>query len=245
MAALIRADASAVLRAFRHIRNEVTPFQLAYTLTKVAQDIRDGERETIRAVFDRPTPFSSNSLFVRPATKHLLTAIVQFKEGFGSIPAWKYLGPQVEGGGRRKKRHERALERVGILRSDEYCVPGKSVGLDAYGNMRGGDIVRILSRLGAAEGRAGYQMNATPRSRARIARTGGTTYFVSRGRRGSPDGVYQRRRGGVMPVLIFVRAPKYTKRFPFYERAHAIFHQRFAIRAREAWTRYPPRALAA
>jgi hypothetical protein len=35
---------------------------------------------------------------VKPANKRELRAVVAFKDGFGSVPAWRYLGPEVDGG---------------------------------------------------------------------------------------------------------------------------------------------------
>src|SRR5689334_6775239 len=80
-------------------------------LNQTARDVRDAEVQKMAEVFDRPTRFTENALMVVPATPDNLRAEVRFKEGFGSIPAWRYLGAQVEGGRRVKKTHERALER--------------------------------------------------------------------------------------------------------------------------------------
>lgn len=226
------------------------PFMAAYALTKSAQDIHAAEKKTISEVFDRPTRFTLNSLYVKPATKQDLSAAVLPKEGFGSIPAWRFLGPQIEGGARLKKSHERALERAGILNPKEYVVPGAGVKLDSHGNMSGPQITRILSQLGAAEHSSGYRANMTKRSRARNTRRAGGQYFVMR-TPGILPGIYQRMnhgaplKGGVgptrnqiTPILLFVSAPTYTPRFPFYEVAQQAFAENFDRHFRLAFLRY-------
>jgi hypothetical protein len=152
-------EAEVVGRAAKQV-----PFVAAFALTNVMKDAREAERKTMRSVFDRPTNFTLNALQVRPATKQRLQAELGFKEGFGSVPAWKYLGPQVAGGPRKAKRFELALRAKGILRSNEFCVPGRGTQLDGYGNMNRGQIVRILSALGAASGAAQNTVRRPKRS---------------------------------------------------------------------------------
>jgi hypothetical protein len=218
------------------LEREQVPFVTAYALTKTAQDARAAIEQEIERVFDRPTRFALNSLFVRPATKRELVATVDFKEGFGSIPAWRFLGPEVAGGPRNKKSHERALDRAGILQPDEYCVPGKGIKLDAYGNMPGSEIARILSQLGASPDAT---QNATPRSRAKQKRKGTRQYFVMRGRSNVPDGIYRRDGRVAVPVLLFVvGAPRYHKRLAFYEIAKRTVADRFGAHFHEGWQRF-------
>lgn len=233
-----KADIAAIRRDLRVLAKDELPFVTAHALTKTAQDIKAAEIAEMTSVFDRPTRFTLNALYVKPATKTDLSAVVEFKEGFGSIPAWRYLGPQVEGGARAKKAHERRLERAGILRSDEFVVPGKGIKLDAFGNVPGGIIERILSQLGAAEQRAGYTANATARSLKRASRRNVGRYFVLRGT-AAADGVYHRISvREAVPVLMFVKAPRYQKRFAFYEIGARVFDERFALRYREGFQRY-------
>lgn len=234
----ISVDTRDVMRAITRLRTEDAPFVTAYALTKTAQDIKAEEIKTMQGVFDRPTRFTLNALYVKPATKRDLSAVVEFKDGGGkSVPAWRYLGPQVSGGGRQKKSHERRLERAGLLKSDEYVVPGKGVALDASGNMRGNTIERILSQLQAAEQFAGYQANETGRSRKRNASKRAGRYFLVRGRR-IPDGIYHRvDTREIKPVMLFVRAPRYQPRFPFYDVAQKVFNDRFLFHARAGFQR--------
>ncbi len=152
----------------------------------------------------------------------VLSAEVRWREFAGKgTPAWKYLTPEIDGGPRRHKSHELRLIRANVMRAGEFAVPGAGVTLDAYGNMPGSLLERILSQLQAAEQWAGYSANQTKRSRAR-RRKGSATYFLLRGR-AAPDGIYQRNGRRIIPVLIFVRSPTYGPRFPAYARARGIF----------------------
>jgi hypothetical protein len=216
------------------------PFATVFALTKTAQDIRDAEYRAMRAVFDRPTRFTLNSLFVRPATRQSPSAAVQFKEGFGSVPAWRYLGPEIEGGLRAKKGHERALERAGILKPNEFVVPGARAQIDQFGNMRASEIVRILSQLRALPDPAQWA-SASRRSRRGRARSG--IYVVIRDRAGLPNGVYRRQGSGLAPVMIFVRPPRYAARLPFRETARQTFDRRFDVHFAAGLRRFEPRAL--
>lgn len=234
-----------VMRSLRQLRREDAPIVTAYALTKTAQDIKAAEVASMKSVFDRPSRFTLNALYMKPATKRDLVAVVYFKEGFGSIPAWRYLGPQVEGGSRQHKSHEKRLIRAGHMKPDEYAVPGAGAKLDQYGNISGPTIERILSHVQAAEQFAGYQANATGSRRSRAKRKKSGTYFVLRpdgtGRsRGSvAPGIYLRQNvNQIVPVIMFVKAPRYRKRFPFYETAQHVFRANFARHGRDGFNRF-------
>lgn len=239
-----RVETGDVLRALKNLAEEDAPIVTAYALTKTAQDIKADEIETMKNVFDRPTRFTLNALVVKPAKKKDLVAEVYFKEGFGSIPAWRYLGPQVEGGARVHKAHEKRLIRAGHMKDDEFAVPGKGVKLDAFGNIPGSTIERILSQVQAAGG-SGYQANATDSRRSKAKRRKSGSYFVLRpdgagraGRNVAPGIYFRQGATGLVPIIMFVKAPRYQKRFPFYERAQLVFDQRLVSRAREGFDRF-------
>jgi hypothetical protein len=245
MAQGFRVDDRDAQRVIREMRQE-SPFAVAYALTKTAQDIKADEVTEMKSVFDRPTRFTLNALFVKPATKTDLTAIVEFKEGFGSVPAWRYLGPQVVGGFRATKSGERRLIAAGLMKSNEVIVPGKGTKLDAYGNVPGSIMNRILSDLGA---RADKAQNTTEKSRKRNAGRNRGRYFVLRpgGVPGFPrsnrdvhPGIYHQASGGrgVVPVLVFVQQPRYQKRFDFYGLAQRVADARLMRHLAEGWQRF-------
>lgn len=246
MAQRFKVETADVIRAIKNLAAEDAPIVTAYALTKTGQDIKAAEIDSIKGVFDRPTRFTLNALALKPATKKDLVAEVFFKEGFGSIPAWRYLGPHVEGGARVHKSHERRLIRAGLMLSSEYAVPGSGIKLDSFGNVSGSTIERILSQLGAAEQAAGYSANATPKSRARAKKKNVGRYFVMRssGAGGRADrkvaaGIYHRVGAReFVPVIMFVKAPRYQKRFPFYETARSVFDAKLLTHARAGFDRF-------
>lgn len=222
-------------------------FATAVALTRTARRVADAVKVEMQRVFDRPTPYALNAIRVRPATRGDLTALVDFREGAGKgVAADKFLGPEVFGGGRNRKRSENALARAGLL-PGQFTVPGAAAELDAFGNMSRGFTVKLLSNLSAL-GEEGYRANATDRSRARTARVGtsdkgykkvfGKIYFVSKGPGSQVRGRQQHLAAGVWeksgthgadvkPVLMFTEAPTYTPRLPFYETAEEVFSTSF------------------
>lgn len=67
----------------------------------------DRLRDEMRVVFDRPTPYTLNSLRMVPARKDRLEARVWFKdEADGAQPASVWIAPEVYGGPRRNKPAE-------------------------------------------------------------------------------------------------------------------------------------------
>lgn len=244
----ISADLDRFAKSLDIYQRESIPFWTAKALNETVKEIKDAEIEEMKRVFDRPTRFSLNALYISYATKERLAAQVLFKEGFGSIPANRYLGPEVEGGQRAQKTHERALARAGILRPNEFCVPGQGVRLDAYGNMPGSELTKILSDLGASPD---ARQNSTTKSRRTRKGSARGRYFVLRpGGSGLPNsdrmvqpGIYHRAAGqrAVRPLIIFVAAPRYQARLPFYVVAKRTMQQRFATNFEAAMRAHPHR----
>lgn len=144
------------------------PGQIRYAtqmgLNKTAYDIRDGVKKEMTQTFDRPTPYTLNSLKVDTAKPSNLAAEVNFK----GKPSGHYLKPQVFGGGRPLKIFERNYDKTNP--GGNYLIPGTKKGqgppLDRYGNVSGAQILRMLSVLGQA--REGQ--NETTKSRQRKIR---------------------------------------------------------------------------
>lgn len=208
------------------------PFATALALTRTAQVARGALQAEMARVFVGPTRWTLGGIGLQPATKTNLKSRVYLKDDAGKgVPPAKYLQPEVEGGGRRYKRFEVALQRRGVLPPGWYAVPGRALELDGAGNVRAGVVTKILSDLGAF-GEVGYTANRVTKRQAR--ESGGaraykraSRYFaVPPGKAGTP-GIYEKRGDGLALLFLFVRAPKYSPRFKFYDVAQAAADRAF------------------
>lgn len=216
---------------------------MATALTRTAGDAKAALKSALPQVFDRPNPYTMNSLYTRGATAARLAASVYFKDDIaaskGGTPATKYLLPEVDGGKRRSKRFEVALQAFGALPGGWVTVPAQGASIDAYGNMQTGQIIQILSQLRITM-TAGHQRNMSFDARSQTAaqrKAGGRFYVVRPGdRSGAQPGIYQREMFGrnTTPVVIFVRAATYRKRFDFWGIGRQVAAEQLPIRAREA-----------
>lgn len=219
----------AVRAAIRGYGERIVSYALPMALSRTAVDARNAVRAEMPSIFDRPTPYTLNSLQAIPATRQNPTAAVEFRMfSVKGTPATEYLLPQVDGGPRRLKRHERALRAAGYLPNGWFVVPGEEAEMDAYGNMRRGQMVKILSHLRAFTA-AGSNLNRSRTTKNRgVRRKEG--YFPAKpgNREGLPPGIYQRDGADARPVLIFVaRPPAYQPRFPFHALVQATVRRRF------------------
>ena len=206
-----------VLRDTRRISRTKVPVATAKALTFTAERVQQAEKDEMRRVFDRPTRWTLNSVFKRSATPSRLFARVWVKDEFNNkgIPASRYLPVHMDGGNRQHKRFEKALIHYGLMPADMYAVPGQRARIDSHGNMNRGQLLQILSALGAAERTSGFTANRTASSRRR--RRNAPDFFVGRPGNGSgPLGVWQRIGTGARPILIFVKRQSYRRRLDWY-----------------------------
>lgn len=184
------------------------------TLNDLAFRGRKAVQDTMPRVFDRPTPQTIRSVRSDFAKLQNPVASVYISDDPNKgTPPSTYLQAQARGGQRRQKASERRMERIGILGRGEGWAPAKAMRLNRYGNVPGPRMVQILSQLKAFT-EAGFSANVTRASRAR--KPGRKQYFVPRPGSSLPRGVYERHGRGqrkVRPVLMFVKLPRYRRRF--------------------------------
>ena len=229
---------------------EKIQFPLAFSraLSKTGYDVKDALYKEMQKVFDRPTPYALNSLYVKQARVNDLTAFIYPKDEGGGTPAKKFLYSEIEGGDRHVKRFERALQSRGILPNGMYVTPGLGANLDAYGNISLGQIRQILSYFGSAEMNIGDKANMTDKKKAKLAKgtksKQGFVYFVSygkgtwSGRQHLPPGIYKRIGfswgSAIKPIFLFVKKPSYKSIFKFFEVGQKAAGETFAKNFREA-----------
>jgi hypothetical protein len=223
----------------KNIEKQAT-FAMAKTLTQIATLSKDEVRNEMGRVFDRPTPFTLSSLFVKPAKRDALVATMGVKDqaaGKSTRAPSAFLKEHFFGGRRTYKKMEGAFRRAGMLKDDQMIVPGGGAQLDAFGNVSRGLIVQLISYFGAF-GEQGYKANATAASKKRRAKFGkvvdrqdstkkyktirGVVYFYSPGpgmvngkMQHLPAGIWQKKglHGvDISPVLLFVKPAGYSQK---------------------------------
>jgi hypothetical protein len=227
----IKADFSNVEKMLNNLQREQIPFATAYALTQTAKAAQREVQREIGRVFDRPTRYTENSVYVKPATKRKLVAEVKIqdvaKDSANKPVQW--LIAEITGGARKLKGMEVLLQAKGQMPKGWYAVPTSFAPLDQYGNVSGGQINKILSQLQA---RNEYNLDKNETAKAKKARNSlkfrgksrPSRYFaVVPGNRRTAHmqpGIWERVSFGfgssVRPIFLYVqKAPRYRKRLDF------------------------------
>lgn len=201
----------------------------AAALTDTGFEVRREMQKELGRVFDRVTPYILKSTFVDKATpERLRVRIAPENQRMNTgVDPQKVLQAQEFGGRRADKRSEIALRRAGILPSGYMTAipavpyPGSD---DGRGNLRGAFIVQLISYFQASP-EQGYSANMTDKRKRAVhkgsKKTAGRRYFVAYGRMRDgraahlAAGIWAASGTGgvdVRPVLMFVRAGRYTPR---------------------------------
>lgn len=196
---------SFVSEELKQLEKEQLPFATSYAINTVARKVRDAEKEEIKRVFDEPTRWTVNSIFINPSSKNDLEAVVWLKDWAPKgTPAADYLQPHIQGGPRQLKRYEKALKRKGMLKAGEYTVPANTFKKNRYGNISQGQYTKMLSNVGAQN-----DIWQNSRDSKKIQ------YFVRRD--GAPmDGIWRKQGNKLEPFLLFTnKAPTYRAIYNF------------------------------
>ncbi|WP_426214714.1 hypothetical protein [Pseudomonas sp. DWRC2-2] len=207
------------------------PFALARAQTLTAKLVEAAEIEEMARVFDRPTRFTLNSVFVRPARKGGPGAVVWVKDYASKADApIRWLLPEVDGGERQAKRSEKLLSARGILSSGRFLMPGGGMTLDSHGNISRGVMQKVLSGLGA---QGDKYANSTD---SRRSRRNSKRFFVL-GKGSKSVGVAQRTgKGstGLRIMMAFAARPTYKHRLDFYGVADRVVRDNLPEQARQS-----------
>lgn len=211
----------------RALVNDAVPTVVAKALTFTVQKAqKDIVAEMPRVFAGGATPYTRNSTRIEPATPADLSARVAVKDrtsSNGTLPQ-DYLFPQVFGGPRKEKRFERAMRYAGLLQGNERAVLGQGAPVDSFGNLKRGEIQRILTATRSAFDP--YQRKTDSRKSRKNAKA--APYFGAR--IGKTVGVWKRigTQGEIEPILVFVtKQPSYRKRLDFQAIAQATAQREF------------------
>lgn len=210
------SDLTASVRA---IPARIVPYAAATALTRTAQYAAQTEvPNEMRTKFQSPVAYTLNALRIEPATKDSLTARVMVKNQAAGVAPENFLLPQVEGGGRKHKRAEAAMRYAGVLRSNQFAMPGAGLSLDAAGNVKGAEVRTILAALknirGGGTGKGKKLAN---------------DLFVGKPLGGDrPDGIWRREGKRLRALFVFTSdAPTYSQRLDFTGVVQRVVLKRF------------------
>lgn len=197
------------------------PFALSQAINDAMYDGLEEVEDEIASVFDRPTRFTLKAFRVQRSSKRKLQASILRKD---VVAGRHYLEVQEKGGTRGQTGLEKLMDaRVaydGVLRS---VIPARGARLTQAGNWSPRQRNQVLS---AIQAQRDTRSNTSAASRKRNSSRG--AYFVPRSGSKLSPGVYQRmKRGKVKKIVHFSgKAPKYNRRFKFYERSLKRINQR-------------------
>ena len=239
-------DVKAAVEQLAYAKDKQLPFATSLAINNTAKIIKDREIHEMRDVFDRPTPYVLNSIFIKTSNKQNLTATVGIKDT-GRKPAAKILLAEIDGGSRRLKGYEVALRAAGALPNGYYTVPGEAATMDQYGNIAPSQLRQILSFFRANRD-VGYTSNSTDKTRAKLAKgskkRAGISYFSgSPGDGKLPPGIWMRTTSSsftgpvkpLQPILIFVRDVNYQPIYDFDFVAKQAYEQNYNAEFEKAW----------
>lgn len=198
--------------ALRGLAYEQIPYAMMTAINRTAYQVMMAQREEIKTVFDRPTPFVQRAMKYEKATKETLTATV-----YSQSEAARALMPSVVGGQREVKPYEILMRNAGVLPAGRYVVPGAACKLDRYGNADSDVIGAVLNSLGLLSAAMQAGRKLTKKRDKALAQSG--SYFVGgygAGRHLFP-GIWQRVNGRPRPILLFVTRATYEERYRFYD----------------------------
>lgn len=176
-------------------------FAAAVALTNTAKAVKAALPAVMNRELDRPTPFTTRGIFVTPAKKDSLTAVVGFMDRQAS-----YLKYQIAGGTRQPGPR-------GIK------LPG-NITLNAFGNIPRGmiDKLKAAAKDGKLSSAISKRIGAAGNRRKGAAPV--RLFYgkpTGRGWEKAPMGIYRRipgKPGKLVPVILFEDTPaKYRPRF--------------------------------
>jgi hypothetical protein len=142
----VRADTKKLEKTLNELAHKQLPFATAQALTALGRLVQASEKAALPSIFDKPTPFTTNSIGLIPARKDTLQATVFVKD-----IAAAYLAP-YEFGGRNK----------GVGNRDLFLRPA-NIRLNQYGNLPRNKMAALKAKpnvfVGKIKGKNGQEID--------------------------------------------------------------------------------------
>ncbi len=223
-------DSKAIERQLEGISRRRWPRILKFAAFNTGRTTLKHIQSEMPKYIDKPKPYTINSMTVKRGRGNDIDATVQWKDGFSGNTGGKYLRAPVLGGERQAKGFERLLQARGLMPANTRAVPTDAAPRDAFGNVPGPYIVRILSYLRALN---------DPLQNRRYGVVGKKVkkkdkqFFAVPAQQGKlSPGIYERRYFGfvntIRKIFGYVNGVKYKKTFPFYDIGQAKAREVFS-----------------
>lgn len=234
----VREDISKLESVIDALADKQIRFAISRALNDTASAARDAVRKEMPSIFDRPTPYTENSVAMLASSRERLVSTVLIKDRQA-----QYLAIEETGG----VRTAGSASAPGIA---ALTLPGVAAQLNEFGNLPN-HYQRNLRRAAQADAekrsdvRAGVATTAKDkrrlaRQRAAISRDKGIFYSAQTGPHGHGPGGYFVRTGDheLRRLTGFEQTETYKPRFGFGDRVRAAaavaFPKAFVTRLREA-----------
>lgn len=192
----VRVDIRGLEEVQRLLRN-LSERELKYATTvgtnRIAYAVMQEQREEVKRTFQGPTRFIQTGIRYEKMTFAKPTARTYWTDERNP-----YIAPHVFGGERELKKIEEVYRGRGIMGRDRWLVPGPGAPLNQFGNPT----------------RAFYRKLYDAADSLASSKRYGTWFATSKG-------IFERRGGGITPLMFFTRTPRYQPRYKFYETAVA------------------------
>jgi len=211
----IKDDAKHVERVLNQLHKDVIPKATVRALNRTADKVKEHLVKVVLPKYiDRPTRWTLNSVYNRYSNQKNLEAAVFLKGANGGV--LNHLDPMISGGDRKPKAFEKRLRRAGLIRGNQFAVPGGDVKLDRFGNITKAMSAHILRDVQAFT-EAGSHQNTSRKARK---------YFILPKSPHKPIGIYYKQGKKLKQVIAFTESvPSYERRLPFYKEADKMARQ--------------------
>lgn len=221
----IKLDTRQTIKEFDQLKEREIPFAVSKGLNSIAFATNKEIKFLLPGIFDKPTPWTINALYVVKSTKKKLEAALEYRDwATKGTPSVKIIHHLVYGGDRRYKRSEILLQQHGIIGKGKWLVPASGARKDQYGNVLKSDISRMLSSLQAT-------LDTAQRSKGEKRKA----FFISKSRKV----IYRRQnlygRGKTaLPFMWVVDKLNYKPIYPFEHIVNSYIARIYEAKMREA-----------
>lgn len=227
----IRTNVDELKRRLTTISKSDLPQVLRQAANRTALAVAEAERGHMRQRFNQPRAATLNAVQVKMAGRDVVRqpALVVLNDSKkAGAPAARYLLPQIEGGPRGPTPFEFKLLQRGWLKPGEFLVPARYAETDSAGDLSSGQIVKIMTDLGALDTAV-----RGPNYRGRGRRAAQRYQFLRPGN-GVPDGIYRVDGNRRLLCFIVVRQPHYGVRLDWKRVADQTIARTYAYNFRES-----------